>query len=76
MSGTILIIDHDTELAQALGIYLKRQKYRTRIARSVESAGSIMEYPESVTILADPGDDNSEDVAALKKFQPPPPTTG
>ena len=68
MSGTILIIDHDTELAQALGIYLERQKYRTRIVRSVESAGSIMEYPESVTILADPGDDNSEAVAALKKI--------
>ena len=68
MPGIILIIDHEAELANALAIYLKRQKYDVQTAVSARNAIQIIENLDPAIIIADPNGDNFGDFAVLKQI--------
>lgn len=74
MTGIILIIDHDMELAQALAVYLERQKFEVHLADSAKIALTMIENINPAIILADPCspgclDPNSMDFDILKQVK-------
>jgi len=69
MSGILLIIDHDTELAQALAVYLERQKFNVHLAASAKDALEMIKALNPAIILADPNTPESEEFSILKQIK-------
>ncbi len=69
MSGIILIIDHDRELAQALAVYLERQKFHVHIATSGRNASAKIAHVDPTIILADPNTSAPDDIAVLRQIK-------
>ncbi len=69
MSGIILIIDHDMELAQALAVYLERQKFEVRLADSAKNALDIIKHLNPAIILADPNGPAFPDFDVLRQIK-------
>jgi len=69
MSGIILIIDHDQDLANALAVYLERQKFDVHIADSAKNALTIIKDLNPAIILADPNGTGFGDLDALKHIK-------
>ncbi len=69
MSGSILIIDHDMELAQALAVYLERQKFEVRIVDSTKNALEIIRNLNPEIILADPNGPAPLDFDVLQQIK-------
>ncbi len=69
MPGIILIIDHEAELANALAIYLERQKYDVQTADSAQNALQIIKNIDPAIIMADPNGNNFGDFAVLKQIK-------
>ncbi|MCK5784130.1 MAG: response regulator [Desulfobacterales bacterium] len=69
MSDIILIIDHDRELAQALAIYLERQKFHVHIATFGRNASAKIAHIDPAIILADPSTSLSDDIAVLRQIK-------
>jgi PAS domain S-box-containing protein len=55
MSGILFIIDHDMQLAQALAVYLERQKFEVFLADSAKNALDMIKKLNPAIIIADPG---------------------
>ena len=69
MSGIILIIDHDKELAQALAVYLEREKFDVHLADSAENALRMIKNLNPGIILADPNAPDLGDFAVLRRVK-------
>ena len=54
MPDVLLIVDHDTELAQALAVYLQRQQFEVRFADSDSMALDIIHTRPPAIVLVDP----------------------
>ncbi|MDA3896634.1 MAG: ATP-binding protein [Desulfobacteraceae bacterium] len=69
MSGIILIIDHDIQLAQALAVYLERKKFDVHLAESAEEALEMIKILNPAIILADPNTPADENFSVLRQIK-------
>jgi signal transduction histidine kinase/FixJ family two-component response regulator len=69
MSGIILIIDQDTQLAQALAVYLEREKFDVHLADSAENALEMISRLNPAIILADPDTPDVESYNLLRQIK-------
>lgn len=69
MSGILLIIDQDTQLAQALAVYLDREKFDVHLADSAEKALKMISSLNPAIILADPNTRDTKDFNILRQIK-------
>ena len=69
MSGILLIIDQDTQLAQALAVYLDREKFDVHLADSAENALKMISNLNPAIILADPNTPDNKDFNVLRQIK-------
>ncbi|MBC2715054.1 MAG: response regulator [Desulfobacteraceae bacterium] len=69
MSRTILIIDQDMELTEALAVYLERRRFDVHLADSADMALKMINDLDPEIILADPNIPDPDNIAALQQIK-------